>query len=36
VAYFFIYNSLGRHIISYDDTFRVLFLSMGYTREEFS
>ncbi|HON27991.1 MAG: hypothetical protein KBI09_03790 [Mesotoga sp.] len=35
VAYFFIYNSLGRHIISYDDTFRVLFLSMGYTREEF-
>ncbi|HOI62800.1 MAG TPA: hypothetical protein PLM80_07585 [Mesotoga sp.] len=35
VAYFFIYNSLGRHITSYDDTFRILFLSMGYTREEF-
>lgn len=35
VAYFYVYNSLGRHITRYDDTFRMLFLSMGYTRQEF-
>jgi hypothetical protein len=35
VAYFYAYTSLGRHVARYDDTFRMLFLSMGYTRQEF-
>jgi len=35
IAYLYVYGSLGRHMSRYDDTFRMLFLSMGYTRQEF-
>ncbi|HNQ71602.1 MAG TPA: hypothetical protein PKL93_09860, partial [Mesotoga prima] len=35
ISYLYIYGSLGRHTSRYDDTFRMLFLSMGYTRQEF-
>lgn len=35
ISYLYIYGSLGKHTSRYDDTFRMLFLSMGYTRQEF-
>ncbi|HDP78527.1 MAG TPA: hypothetical protein ENN47_10170 [Mesotoga infera] len=35
IAYLYVYGSLGKHTSRYDDTFRMLFLSMGYTRQEF-
>ena len=35
IAYFAHIYSLGIHISTYDDTFRTLFLSMGYNRQEY-
>ena len=35
ISYFFNLRAISERVLKYDDTFRIFFLSMGYTRQEY-